>query len=547
MIDSSKYEEELAQEIISELEKLKGSRCNFESHWTEIAERMLPAHKNLFQNSGTSLTQGEKRNDFILDSTAPSALTKFSAILDSLLTPRTQMWHKLAPSNPNLLRDRAVKLWFENANKQLFRYRYAPKANFPSQNQAQYLSLGSYGTGALFTDKLRGRDTGLRYRNIHLSEIYFSENHQGIIDKAYRYFPHTIRQAIQRWGDKVPAKLREDKNQEKEVWFIHCVKPRTDYDEEKLNSQNYPWASYYVCKTEKALLEEGGYTSFPYAISRWVQIPGEVYGRSVAMDVLPAVKTLNEEKRTILKQGQRTVDPVLLVPDDGVVDGFTLKPGSMNAGGVTADGRPLVHTLPTGRLDIGKDLMDDEKIIINDGFLVSLFQIFTEGPQKSATEVLELAKEKGFLLAPTIGRQQSEYLDPLIEREMDLLMSQHLLDPMPQLLLEARGEYHIEYESPLSRTQRAEEAAGLSRTLEMATSVYNVTQDPRVMDVFDWDTAMPELADINGMPLRWTKSAQKIEEERAQRQEQAEQAQAVAAAPGAAALTKAAVVAQGQG
>ena len=40
-------------------------------------------------------------------------------------------------------------------------------------------------------------------------------------------------------------------------------------------------------------------------------------------------------------------------------------------------------------------------------------------PQMTATEVIERTNEKGILLAPTIGRQQSEYLGPMIERELD--------------------------------------------------------------------------------------------------------------------------------
>ena len=41
------------------------------------------------------------------------------------------------------------------------------------------------------------------------------------------------------------------------------------------------------------MLDEGGYRTFPYAISRYVTAPGETYGRSPAMLALPSIKTLN--------------------------------------------------------------------------------------------------------------------------------------------------------------------------------------------------------------------------------------------------------------
>ncbi|HMU86911.1 MAG TPA: portal protein, partial [Agitococcus sp.] len=268
------------------------------------------------------------------------------------------------------------------------------------------------------------------------------------------------------------------------------------------------------------------------------------YGRSPAMDVLPSIKTLNEQKKTMLKQGHRAVDPVLLAHDDGVLDSFSLKPGSINFGGITADGTPLVQPLPVGSVAIGKEMMDEERNLINDAFLITIFQILTESPQMTATEVLERTKEKGILLAPTIGRQQSEYLGPLIEREIDVLTKQRLIPPMPQALIEAKGEYRIEYDSPLSRAQRAEEASGLMRTVETAIQVVNVTQDPSPLDYFDWDVIIPEMGTIQAVPERWMRSQEQVEEMRAGRAKQQEQQQLIQAAPAAAAMIKAGAIAQ---
>jgi hypothetical protein len=78
------------------------------------------------------------------------------------------------------------------------------------------------------------------------------------------------------------------------------------------------------------------------------------------MMILPALKTLNAEKRMFLKVGHRAADPVLLTYDDGVVD-FSMRPGAMNKGGVNKDGRLLVNTLPTGNLQITKEMMDEER------------------------------------------------------------------------------------------------------------------------------------------------------------------------------------------
>lgn len=533
--------EDKAREIIRMYNQESGRRGTWEAHWQEIADRMYPLASENFQTNFT--TKGNKRNQEIYDATAMKSLGRFGAILDSLLTPSNQTWHYLKPSIEELNKDRSVRLWFEDVNRILFKHRYKTTANFAAQNQMNFKSLGAFGSGALYIDPLidpRG-SKGLRYKNCHLGEIYFVENHQGIVDKVLRVFMLTARQATQKWGENVPEQIKTamTKNEGMEFEFIHCVCPREDIDPGRADFKGMYWASYYVSVVGSQMIEEGGYNSFPYAVSRYEQAPNEVYGRSPAMDALPAIKTLNEQKKTLLKQGHRAVDPVLLVHDDGVLDTFSMLPGAANPGGVSKDGRPLVHTLPVGNVNVGRDLMEDERNDIKDTFLVTLFQILTDNPQMTATEVLERTKEKGILLAPTLGRIQAERLGPQIEREVDILSQVNLLPPMPPLLIEAGGEFEVEYDSPLSRAQRAEEASGLMRTVESAMNVVNATGNPEPLDHFDWDAIVPDLADINAVPVKWRKSKEAIQAIREGRAKQQQTEQALQAAPSVAAVAKA--------
>ena len=299
-----------------------------------------------------------------------------------------------------------------------------------------------------------------------------------------------------------------------------------------------PFYECYVSITGKQVVREGGYFTFPYAISRYMTTPGEVYGRSPAMFALPSIKTLNEIKKTLLKQGHRSADPVLLAHDDGVLDSFSMKPGAINPGGLSADGRMLVQPLPVGNPVLGNAEANEERQTINDFFLVTLFQILVQTPEMTATEVIERAREKGSLLSPTMGRQQSESLGPQIERELDIAIREKLLPPMPPALIEAKGEYSIRYDSPLSRMARAEEASGLMRLLDYTINIVNVTRDSSPLDHFDWDTIVPELSDIHAVPVKWRNSMQKIQALRDQRAQQAQIQQMIQAAPAASSVMK---------
>ncbi|HEY4761347.1 MAG TPA: portal protein [Thermoguttaceae bacterium] len=534
-----KNAEEEADNIIREFEQAKSNRANWDSHWREIAERIWPSQWTAFAAQGMLSTTGEKRNREVYDSTAAIALTRFGAILDSTITPRNEIWSRPVASLLELNKSRRVKLYFDEINTALFKYRYAPKSNFVSQNQQGYKSLGAFGSGPMFVDRLSG-EPGIRYRNIHLSEIYFFENHQGIVDKCIRYFALTLRQIEQRWPQQLPDNLKSRliTHPEDNVFLLHCVKPRKEYDPARRDNKGMPIASYYVLIEGKKIMEEGGYQSFPYAISRYEQAPNEVYGRSPAMDVLPAIKTLNEEKKTLLKQGHRQTDPILLTHDDGVLDTASLRPGSVIAGGMSAEGRALVGTLPIGNIAVCKELMDDERAIINDAFLVTLFRILVDSPQKTATQVIEEAREKGILLAPVLGRQQAEYLGPMFERELNVLSEQRLIPPMPPELIEARGEYKIVFDSPLSRIQRSGEAAGLIRSMDATLRIVEVTQDPTPLDHYDWDTIIPEMSDINGVPARWMRSVEAIGAIRDSREQAKQAAELSQALPGIAAAMK---------
>lgn len=539
---------ELIASLRRSYETARDRRAVWNSQYERIAQLVLPDYAQTFIGGKTP---GTEVGQLSFDSTANTALFRFAAAMESMLTPRSNRWHRIRITNPDLMKKRTVQLWCDRVNDALFAYRYAQTANYQSQQHDGYVSIGAFGTAGLFIDQLRSRtgEKGLRYCNVPLGDLFLDANHQGIVDTVHRRIPMTIRTVAQRWGvDALPEKLRAslDNKPDDPVYVCHTVKPREDWDPERLDAKGMLYGSYYYFEDNyEYLLDEGGYMSFPYATSRYRTAPGEMYGRSPAMAVLPALRVLNQEKKTLLKAGHRAVDPVLLAHDDGIINGLSLKPGAVNSGGVNADGRPLVHALPVGNLQDMKPLMDDERAAINDAFLVTLFQISIEPVSgMTATEVLERAREKGALLSPTMGRFQSESLGPMIEREYKLLNSMGLLPPPPPELLEAGAKWVPEYDAPLNRAMKAEEGAGLQRSVQFGIELANATQDPSILDVFDFDTALPELADINSVPYRWLADPAVVAAKRKQRQ-QAQQTQQLVQAGPAIASTLAAVSPKG--
>ena len=523
-----------AQDVLQGYDRLKGARGTWENHWQEVAERVWPS---MAEMTGQR-TPGEKRSEKIFDSTAQRALPRFSAAMDSMLTPATQMWHGLHTGIPDLDENVAVQRWCDSLRDVLFRQRYAPTANFASQVFECYMSLGAFGTSTLFIDEIPG--VTLRYRAIPLSEIVIDLDHTGRVDTVYRCFQLTARQAMQvpGWADKLPRGIKSAAvDRANDLFeFIHCVKPNDEYKSGKAGPDGMQFMSRYVARQGDVLLAESGYRSMPYAIGRYVTGPREIYGRSPAMEALADIKSLQEMEKTMLRMAHRMVDPPLILSEEGALNAFSVRPNALNYGYLREDGTPLVQPLMTGgNLPIGMEMADQKRRAVNDSFLVTLFQILVESPRvMTATEVMQRAQEKGALLGPTMGRQQSEFIGPIIERELDLLSSSGgLPEPPPQLMdyVMAGGEILPKYTGPLARLMRAEEAAGILRTIEAILPVAQASGDIKVLRRINADQALKVIAEANNVPAKALRTDEELEAMDMADQQAAQMQQLLAAAP----------------
>lgn len=529
-----------ADEILRRFGQMQADRGNFESLWQQIAERMLPGSAQFTARP----TPGQSQTEKMFDATAALAVRKFATILESMLTPRTQQWHKLKAADDELGKVRVVSSYLEDVNNLLFRQRYSPSANFSGQVGAGYLELAAFGNGSMLVDEEPGY--GLRYKALPLAGTYFAENHVGLVDTVFRRFEYTARQAMQKWGKRCPEKIRAayEKAPETAFAFAHAIRPNPGESGDGLLRDHRFWSTY-VCESEKAVMQNGGYYTFPVPVMRDLTSAGEVYGRSPGTWVLPDVKMLNEMNKTVIRAAHKAVDPPVLMSEDGALSAFDMRPGALNHGGVGPNGELLVAPFESrARLDIGLEMMQWKQQSINEAFFITLFQILVDNPKMTATEVLERAQEKGMLLGPLAGRQMSEFLGPMVERELDILARTGRLPPMPDELAEAGGEYKIEYDSPLARAQRAEEGVAIVRTLE--TLVPMAEAHPEILDNFDLDETARTLGEINGMAAKLMRDPEEVAAMRESRAQQQQAAQLAEFAPGLAKAGKdVASIAQG--
>jgi hypothetical protein len=516
-----------ADDLIRRHDAMIGRRQNWDNLWERVARLVLPS----MDDFNSRRAPGEDRNLQQYDGFPMAALDKFAAAIEAGLMPRTTLWHHLITGDEAVDADHGAKVFLEGLNKTLWETRYSPRANFASQAHEKRLSLGAFGTGAMLVEARQGG--GIKYRTIHLSEICILDSAEGLIDTVHRDFELTARQAIQMFRDRCPQKIQDAYNKgemHKKFRFVHCVGPREDYDSGMID--HHPFAGYYVFVDGREIVGEEGFYEQPYIVTRYSVSPREVYGRSPAIAHLPDISMLNEMRRTMIEAANMAVDPPTLSRDD--VSEFDLAPGTHNPGTMDDNGRPMVMPWSNGaQPGIAREMMMDTRNQIDDGFMGVYFRVLLENPNMTATQAMLIAQQQGQMTAPVIGRMQSEWLGPMIRRESGILYRQGKHPEMPQVIrdwIERTGKaLTIEYQSPMTRAARAEEAVGILRAFETLAPIAQI--DPTIYKRFDTAEVARIVAEVNGVPAKAMKSPEVMAAEDEQEQAQAELGQILQAAP----------------
>ena len=520
-------ETELTKDLLKRFGKLVTQRQTWESHWQEVADYMMPRKADVTKQR----SKGDKRSELIFDSSPLHAVELLSASLHGMLTNPSTPWFSLRFKNVDTGDADEANEWLQDTTEKM--YDAFNRSNFQQEIFELYHDLITFGTASMFIEE--DAEDIVRFSTRHIGEIYISESNKGRIDTVFRKFKLSARAVIQQFGEKsVSNALRGTamKDPYEEVTILHVVYPRENYDPKKKDAKNMPYASCYIELDNKHEISQSGFNEFPYVVPRYLKASFEIYGRSPAMTALPDVKMLNEMSKTTIKAAQKQVDPPLLVPDDGFILPVRTVPGGLNF--YRAGTRDRIEPLNIGANNpLGLNMEEQRRNAIRDTFYVNQLMM-QNGPQMTATEVVQRNEEKMRLLGPVLGRLQSELLRPLIDRTFAILLRKKIFRQAPQFL--AGQDIQIEYVSPLAKAQRSSELQSVMRAIEIFGSLSKISP---VFDHIDVDALVTYLADIVGVPAKVLNSQSQVnairqkKQQEMMQQQQMQQLQQVAQAGGA--------------
>lgn len=527
-------------EILARWRDEEARKQPWNAHWEDLS-RLMSVRRMGFVSTPE---EGGSRVEDLFDGSPMQAARGLANALGGLLRPEGQDWFKLRVDDDQAEADGAAQEWLAQSEEELRDAVEAPQARFGQATGEADLDLVVLGTAILYVGDGK-RPGDLLYQSIALTDGTPLFDEDGNAEGMFRRRRFTVRQAMARFGEDALSeetrKKASDKRVDEKVEFLHAVLPREGGREDALIARNMPFAAKWIEVQAKHSVEEGGFHELPFVVPRFDTSSGETYGRSPAMIALPDAQTLQAMGETLLVTGQRAADPPLFAPNDGAFSEVNTFPGGLSyydvETAVSVRGNPF-FSLDTGsNMPLTREMQQDYREQVRAAFYRNVLNMPTEGPQMTATEVMQRKEEYVREIGAVYGRLSTDYTAPKMERSFKILLRNGRLPPIPESLEGRRVAF--EYDSPVKRMR--EEAAAFAAAEWASLQAQRAEIWPEAADVVDVEALARVEAKARRLPFEVVASADAVAAKRKQRQGQATAAQEAALVQeGASAADKAA-------
>lgn len=550
-----------AERVLDRLANFKAEKSNWLPRYQLCAEYIM-ANKQGFTNKKNP---GDPLTDQIYDDTAPNANALMTAALLGALWPNGAKSFRLGI--PYGMEDELggdteeCKDYYQWVTKTMASYMDNPKSGLNVALEEYMLDQGAFGiSGIIGEDQDDDWEVPIAYRAVDAKSLYVAEGKNGFINTIYIEREYTIRQLVEKYGlENVNVKHREmfSAGKEQKVAVLQAIEPRMEADPYAPGVKNAPFASIHIDIANKKILLESGFHELPCAITRFWKAMGETYGRCPGMNAMPSILEANALGEAWSLAVEKTLDPSLLVMDDGSMGNSVIdtSPGGITvvsvSGRIGASHDPIKPLFLVGDLQWTAARRTEINQVIKNHFYQDRLLDMNNSERMQNPEVAIRNELRGQTLNTVYARQMSELFVPLIETTFNKLNRRGLLgviqgspkdlelqrqgitpkyipDAVVERMKQGREVYRIEFISPATRIMQADEMKGLEHLITSTVTVAPV--NPSVMDILDWDWIYRRMQELDGSPREAVNSVEKIRKIRSDRQALAQQQADAAAA-----------------
>lgn len=521
------------KEIIQRFLRVKERRTTVQQIWDMIEEYVMPYRGRFFKETETEHSVDWRKRQ-IWDSTAVMAHQNLAASLHGALTSPSINWFEIRYRQKLLNENGEASRWLANASQSVF---YALQdSNFNLEINESYQDVAGYGTSFLTEEEVNpDRWEGIIFQGVPLKESHFEEDFKGQVRYFYRHFKWDATKIVSKFGEKVPPHIKKaaaDGNDQK-FDVVFCIYPRQVEKPEfaaLLAPKQRPFGYKYVTVNGAHMLgEEGGYYEMPVFAPRWRKTSESQWGNSPAMFALADILTVNQWVEIMTVWSEKQTDPPIFIEERALISDLNLSAASVN---VVRNLDRMREWVSQGNIAVTQQGIEQLRRNIRNYFFND--QLNFPDPQNTpmtATEAQIRYELMQRLLGPTLGRLQSDMLDPIIQRTFNMMARAGQFPEVPQAVIDTNPDMDIEYLGALARAQRTDQAQAVER---WALSLANLAQVmPGVLDVPNDEQIARQLGmllNVDPAMMRDATEVEQVRQERQAQQQMLQQSQQAAAA-----------------
>lgn len=515
-------------DILDRWKTAKKNKSAWHNHWDELARVMLPRREGFASTHAT----GEERTEQIYDGTPMQAARGLANALDGFLWPEGEQSFHVRATEDSVDSAEEAQVWMATAESRMNQALDNPKARFRQARGEVNQDLSVLGTAILFAGESKNLDR-LSFQSVHLKDAAVLFDDEGQPTGLFRHKKPTIRQAMARFGkenlsEETRKAIQSEKKLDSKIDVLHAVMLRDEGRPDALFASDLPFTNKFIEVKQKHEISDGGFHEFPFMIPRWDTSSGEDYGRSPGMIALPDSNTLQAMGETLLVAGQRAADPPLMAPNDGSFSEVNAFPGGLGYYDVETAariGRNPFFPLETGsNMPLTQQMQADVRDQVFRAFFRNILNLPVDGPQMTATEIIERKEEFIREIGPVFGRLEGDYKAPLIERVFNVMLRAGQFPDIPDVLSGQNIEF--EYESPISKIRKQIQASAARQWA--IEQVEYATVDPSAADLVNFEALGRFNHAALGLPFEVINSEEVVAQRAQQRAEQ-QQAEALTA------------------
>lgn len=505
--------------------KLFSERSSLMSLWQEIADNFYPERADFTYQR----VMGSEFASNLMSSYPVIVRRDLGNQLGSMLRPLGQQWFEMTLMDDEYV-DTEGKQWLEMVTKRMRSVMYDRRSQFTRATKEGDHDFSCFGQCVLSVTPSKDA-THLLYRSWHLKDCAWQENSDGQIGFFVRKWRSRARDLINLFPGRVDQKIVDKSTKEPfaEIKIYHIVCEADYYDE---NSKGRPyWSIYYDCENEK-IIEAIPMFDFEYIIPRWQTVSGSQYAFSPAtITALPDARLIQSMSLTLLEAGEKATNPPMVATVDAVKSDV-----SIYSGGITWVDREYDERLGDALrpltqdyrgMPFGFDMQNDIRAIIRTAFYLDKLSLPINAPQMTAYEVGQRVSEYIRQAMPIFEPMEMAYNGQTCELTFQRMLRAGAfgsIQNMPRSL--ANKEYQFKFQSPLHEAVDMKKGQIFQQAQQLLAEAAAI--DGGAAANVDIKIALRDSLEGIGVPARWMRSEQDVEQIEAQRQAEYAQQQQLA-------------------